>query len=183
MKRKSFIDKHDIHSTPTILINGCVLHWNQNHFVVLYKVKNGKYYIADPATKKLVYEESELARCWYSTVVEGKDTGAALLFEPGPDFYDREEEDTRTEKGLSFFFRYPDVIEAEMRLTSRKPVTEVVARTSGRVSSLYVRNRNRRASSDRASLPAAEKDLVGSEKELRRGSGRKSRKGVCLFCF
>lgn len=84
----------------------CVLHWNQNHFVVLYKVKNGKYYIADPATKKLVYEESELARCWCSTVVEGKDTGAALLFEPGPDFYDREEEDTRTGKGLSFFFRY-----------------------------------------------------------------------------
>ena len=71
----------------------CVLHWNQNHFVVLYKVKNGKYYIADPATKKLVYEESELARCWCSTVVEGKDTGAALLFEPGPDFYDREEEE------------------------------------------------------------------------------------------
>lgn len=84
----------------------CVLHWNQNHFVVLYKVRNGKYYIADPATQKLVYEESELARCWCSTVVEGKDTGAALLFEPGPDFYDREEEDARTGKGLSFFFRY-----------------------------------------------------------------------------
>ena len=84
----------------------CVLHWNQNHFVVLYKVRNGKYYIADPATQKLVYEESELARCWCSTVVEGKDTGAALLFEPGSDFYDREEEDARTGKGLSFFFRY-----------------------------------------------------------------------------
>ena len=27
----------------------CILHWNQNHFVVLYKVKNGKtFYIADP---------------------------------------------------------------------------------------------------------------------------------------
>lgn len=84
----------------------CILHWNQNHFVVLYKIKNGKYYIADPATQKLVYEESELARCWCSTVTEGKDTGAALLFEPGPGFYDREEEDTRTGKGLSFFFRY-----------------------------------------------------------------------------
>ncbi len=84
----------------------CVLHWNQNHFVVLYKVKNGKYYIADPATQKLVYEESELARCWCSTVTEGKDMGAALLFEPGPDFYDREEEDTRAGKGLAFFFRY-----------------------------------------------------------------------------
>ena len=84
----------------------CILHWNQNHFVVLYKVKNGKYYIADPATQKLTYEESELSRCWCSTATAGKDTGAALLFEPKPEFYDREEEDTRTGKGLSFFFRY-----------------------------------------------------------------------------
>ena len=87
----------------------CILHWNQNHFVVLYKVKKGKYYVADPAAEKLVYAEAELARCWCSTVTEGKDTGAALLFEPGPDFYDREEEvegGEREGKGLSFFFRY-----------------------------------------------------------------------------
>ncbi len=84
----------------------CILHWNQNHFVVLYKVKNRSYYIADPASQKLVYEEAELARCWCSTVTEEKDTGAALLLEPGPDFYDREEEDAGTGKGLSFFFRY-----------------------------------------------------------------------------
>ena len=87
----------------------CILHWNQNHFVVLYKVKKGKYYVADPAAEKLVYTEVELARCWCSTVTEGKDTGAALLFEPGPDFYDREEEvegGEREGKGLSFFFRY-----------------------------------------------------------------------------
>ncbi|RHO65846.1 peptidase domain-containing ABC transporter [Parabacteroides sp. AF48-14] len=84
----------------------CVLHWNQNHFVVLYKVKNGKYYIADPASKKLVYNESELEHYWCSTVVEGKDTGTALLLELGPDFYDHEEEDMRKGKELSFFFRY-----------------------------------------------------------------------------
>ncbi|HLT86955.1 MAG TPA: cysteine peptidase family C39 domain-containing protein, partial [Sphingobacterium sp.] len=28
----------------------CILHWNQNHFVVLYKIRKGKYYISDPAT-------------------------------------------------------------------------------------------------------------------------------------
>ena len=26
----------------------CILHWNQNHFVVLYRIKNNKFYIADP---------------------------------------------------------------------------------------------------------------------------------------
>ena len=28
----------------------CILHWRQNHFVVLYKISKGKYFIADPAS-------------------------------------------------------------------------------------------------------------------------------------
>ncbi len=34
----------------------CILHWNQNHFVVLYKVKGERlFYIADPAKGKTVF--------------------------------------------------------------------------------------------------------------------------------
>ncbi len=34
----------------------CILHWNQNHFVVLYKIKNGnKFYIADPGKVLVAY--------------------------------------------------------------------------------------------------------------------------------
>ena len=84
----------------------CILHWNQRHFVVCYKIKNGKYYIADPAGKRLVYEKEEFEHCWFSTQVEGKDTGTALLLEPGPDFYGREEEVKDKKRDLSFFFRY-----------------------------------------------------------------------------
>ena len=85
----------------------CILHWNQRHFVVLYKVKKGNYYIADPANRCVRYSEQELGRCWFSTTVEGKDTGAVLLLEPKPDFYDREWEETdKGKKGFSFFFRY-----------------------------------------------------------------------------
>ena len=29
----------------------CILHWNQNHFVVCYKIKDDRYYIADPAAE------------------------------------------------------------------------------------------------------------------------------------
>ncbi|WP_302145632.1 cysteine peptidase family C39 domain-containing protein, partial [uncultured Parabacteroides sp.] len=84
----------------------CILYWNQRHFVVCYTVKRGKFYIADPANKKLSYNEVELKKCWCDSMLEGEEVGAALLLEPGPDFYDREEEDMRTGKGLSFFFRY-----------------------------------------------------------------------------
>ena len=38
----------------------------------------------------------------------------------------------------SYFFRFPDAIEAEMTLSSRNPVVEVVARSSGRISHLFV---------------------------------------------
>ena len=44
----------------------CILHWNNNHFVVLYKVvKNGRdtyFYIADPAFKKHKLPKSEFIK-------------------------------------------------------------------------------------------------------------------------
>lgn len=40
----------------------------------------------------------------------------------------------------SYFFTYPDIVETEMTLTSREPVVEVVARSSGKISELYVSN-------------------------------------------
>lgn len=84
----------------------CILHWNQRHFVVCYKIKKGKYYIADPAASRVVFNEEEFGRCWFSSSVEGKDTGTALVLEPGPDFYEQEEVDEQKNKKLSYFFRY-----------------------------------------------------------------------------
>ncbi len=45
-------------SVEQLIENGmpCILHWNQNHFVVLYKVSKGrKFYIADPGKGKITY--------------------------------------------------------------------------------------------------------------------------------
>lgn len=35
----------------------CLLHWNKNHYVVLYKVKKDFYYISDPAFGLLKYSK------------------------------------------------------------------------------------------------------------------------------
>ena len=52
----------------------CILHWNQNHFVVLYKVKKGKkFYIADPGKGLVKYDLEEFKRHWISTKSEGKE--------------------------------------------------------------------------------------------------------------
>lgn len=40
----------------------------------------------------------------------------------------------------SFFFKYPDIIETTMTLTSLKPVSEVLAHSSGRISNIYIKN-------------------------------------------
>ena len=84
----------------------CILHWNQNHFVVCYKIKNDCLYISDPAAGKVIYKESEFTHCWFSTKINGEETGTALLLEPGPEFYTQEDETEKRVRSLSYFFRY-----------------------------------------------------------------------------
>ena len=92
----------------------CILHWNQWHFVVCYKIKKGKFYIADPAAGLITYTREEFRRCWVSTKVDGQDTGTALLLEPGPEFYGMEDEERDRKRNLGFFFRYISPYRREM---------------------------------------------------------------------
>lgn len=87
----------------------CILHWNQMHFVVLYKVEKSKgktyFHIADPAYGLLKYEEEELKKCWISTRQGGVEKGIAMLVETTPQFY--ETEPIRYEKlSLWYLLRY-----------------------------------------------------------------------------
>jgi ATP-binding cassette subfamily B protein len=84
----------------------CILHWNQNHFVVLYKVKKKRLFIADPAGQKYVMNREEFCRCWYSSKKDGKNTGVALILQPSPDFYEQEDDKEKRERNLGHFFRY-----------------------------------------------------------------------------
>lgn len=89
----------------------CILHWNQNHFVVCYRIsgrgKKRKYHIADPATGKMTYSVDEIRKHWISSVLDNEEVGAVLLIEPTPKFYDSTDEDGVEKKsGLAYFFRY-----------------------------------------------------------------------------
>ena len=89
----------------------CILHWNQNHFVVCYKIKlkkNGgsRIYIADPASQKLVYRKEDFLKCWISTTRNNTPQGLALLLEPGPEFSAIKDEPSSTKRDLKFFLRY-----------------------------------------------------------------------------
>lgn len=81
-----------------------ILHWNQNHFVVLYKIRKGKYYISDPASGLVTYSEKEFAKNWFST--KELHEGLSLLLSPGPDFYQIDEEEPNLKLGWSKMFTY-----------------------------------------------------------------------------
>ncbi|MEL6929242.1 MAG: peptidase domain-containing ABC transporter, partial [Cyanobacteria bacterium J06600_6] len=53
--------------------NPWIAHWNGEHYVVVYRVKNNKFLIADPAAGKFEASRTEFLACW---------TGFALLLEP-----------------------------------------------------------------------------------------------------
>lgn len=83
----------------------CIIHWNQEHFMVLYKYKGGKFYLADPAEGFLKLKESTFELNWLSTKSKGEDKGIALLLEPTPNFYDIKIEKSQGSK-LRFLFFY-----------------------------------------------------------------------------
>ena len=84
----------------------CILHWNQNHFVVLYKVKRNRYYVADPAKGKIKYTAEEFAHHWISTQSEGKEKGVAMFLEPTQKFYDQNTAQSKEKRSFRFLFGY-----------------------------------------------------------------------------
>ena len=88
----------------------CVLHWNQNHFVVLYKVRKGRiFYVADPGKGLVKYNLEEFGKHWVSTASQGEEKGIAMFLEPTLEFYshkvDNEEEDG-SPRSFQFLFGY-----------------------------------------------------------------------------
>jgi len=77
----------------------CVIYWNQVHFVVVYKIKGDKVYLADPAKGKVTYQKEAFLEQWLNTKNNGQSTGIALLLYTSPAFYDLEGE---TGNRLSF---------------------------------------------------------------------------------
>ena len=86
----------------------CILHWNQNHFVVLYKVKKGsKFYIADPGKGLISYTIGEFKQHWIEVGQGESEKGIAMFLEPTQAFYDNtNEHETRIEKPFKFLFGY-----------------------------------------------------------------------------
>lgn len=86
----------------------CIVHWNENHFVVVHQVTKDKVYVADPAIGMIHYSIQEFERSWASALKNNVNTGIALLLEPLPVFYEQSEDEANTshQRSLSSLLGY-----------------------------------------------------------------------------
>ena len=85
----------------------CIVHWNQNHFVVVYHIerRRGKtwVHVSDPASGLLRYTREQFLKSWISirednagdSDAEAEGLGIALLLEPTSRFYEEKGEEDR----------------------------------------------------------------------------------------
>lgn len=83
-----------------------IVHWNKNHYAVVYKIKKSKIYVSDPAAGLLRYTRDEFITSWIGKNADlTTEEGVALLIEPTPKLFEESyEQDTRY--NLKFISRY-----------------------------------------------------------------------------
>lgn len=85
----------------------CIAYWNQQHFVVVYKIRKGRVYISDPSHGLLNYSKEDFTRFWRQ---ESSEEGIVLILKPCPEF-DKIASNLTTDskqkiKGLVFLLTY-----------------------------------------------------------------------------
>ena len=88
----------------------CILHWNQEHFVVLYKVERTrkgklKFYISDPGKYLLTLNEETFRKSWTSSDIPLEAKGIVMVLQPTPVFYSLKGE-MGAEHSMSFLWGY-----------------------------------------------------------------------------
>lgn len=90
--RTVMVSTQDVYKMPL----PAILHWEQNHYVVLYKadIRKKKFYIADPAQGKISFNENEFFNYWKGD----NKNGISVLLAPSSKFSELKYEDTNNSK-------------------------------------------------------------------------------------
>ena len=87
----------------------CILHWQQRHFVVLFKIKNNRYYIADPAKGISKMSQRQFEEGWLSCRNDDNEpAGVAMILQPTPRFFATSSRlsDNDDSRSLRFYLSY-----------------------------------------------------------------------------
>lgn len=93
----------------------CILHWNEGHFIVLYRIKKNRlgkymYYIADPAHGSIKISEENLKKGW----IHNEDKGIALFLTPKEEFYSLKSNTNNT--NFSYLLKYLKPFKRQMSI-------------------------------------------------------------------
>lgn len=71
-----------------------VAHWQQNHYVVIFKTTKKEVWVADPAVGEVRMTKQQFLDGWLQTHEDGNRLGVILALEPTPDFYQKDGQQT-----------------------------------------------------------------------------------------
>jgi len=86
----------------------CILHWNQNHFVVLYRIdrKGRRFWIADPGKGLMTYGREEFESHWISSMTDGEPSGTVMQLTPQKGFYEDKCREVAEKRSFRFLSGY-----------------------------------------------------------------------------
>lgn len=81
----------------------CMVHWEQNHFVVVYEITDKYIRIADPGAGLMKLSHDSFTEGW---IGEGQDVGIVGVFSPTPKFYENEDQENVKKNGFRYLFQF-----------------------------------------------------------------------------
>lgn len=81
-----------------------IVHWNQQHFVVVYHATRKKIFVADPAHGKVTFTHHEFLQHWQHKRSDGH--GVALLLESTPELNQQPDDEQTETQRFGFLLRY-----------------------------------------------------------------------------
>jgi len=67
----------------------CIAHWEQNHYIVIYRIQENRVFVANPRYGLLIYSKEEFIRGWISA---DKTRGVVLIIKPTSEFFIKHKE-------------------------------------------------------------------------------------------
>ncbi len=99
---ESLVVKIDYETTISNVVLPAIFFWNQNHFIVVYKIKNNKIYVADPAFGRTTYSRVEFLKGW----TQNENEGVILLLEATQKIRSYKKLSTKRELNLDFIKKH-----------------------------------------------------------------------------
>ncbi|MDM1551676.1 peptidase domain-containing ABC transporter [Empedobacter falsenii] len=85
----------------------CIVHWNNSHFIVVYKIVKNKIFVSDPSYGLITYSYEEFIKNWIGNNANKEtEEGIALILEPTPSLNDFNTDEEVDKKSFSYIFKY-----------------------------------------------------------------------------